>query len=211
MDLDRETATARRRARRVHSQEEMARCFGFELLAAADQNRHSLRLQPGNQGSGRSRNHGKAGAGGAAHSSRIAASRRGAGVDLQNVSRLQVDSGISPGLRGRDGEGDSLFRQSRSGTGPKLARRTLPRRERIRQPSGKGTSWQTPGWALQATAGEFYLLSRRESTCVKVAPASRRLSGGRPAQPSQASRRPALHELTYRASAGSSWPDFRLS
>ncbi len=46
--------------------------FDFKLLAAADQDRHALRLQPGDQGPGRRRDYGKASACGTAHSRRIA-------------------------------------------------------------------------------------------------------------------------------------------
>ena len=43
-------------------------CFNFKLLAAADQDRHALRLQPGDQGPGRGRDNGKASAFGTVHS-----------------------------------------------------------------------------------------------------------------------------------------------
>src|SRR6185369_14656728 len=104
MDLDGEASSAGWRTRRVHSQEKMAGSIGLELFTATDQDRHALRLQSGDQGSGRSRNHGKAGAGSAGYPRRIAGLAR-AGTDLQNVSRLQVYASISPGLRSRDGEG----------------------------------------------------------------------------------------------------------
>ena len=74
-DLHRKAAAAGRRARRIHSQEEVAGRFNFELLAAADQDRHALRLQPGDQGPGRGRDYRKASAGGTAHSRRIAVFR----------------------------------------------------------------------------------------------------------------------------------------
>jgi hypothetical protein len=52
MNLDRKTAGAGRSAFSIYSEEEMAGGLNLKLLAAADENGHSIRLQPCDQGSG---------------------------------------------------------------------------------------------------------------------------------------------------------------
>src|SRR4029077_13760925 len=126
----------------------MARFFGLDLLSAPDQDRHSTCLQPGNQCSGGSRDHGQAGTGGASYARWIAAFRRSS-VELENISRLQVQSGIGPGLSGRNGERvvSSGCRDLELGRSSRNGEQSHQEGGSTNQ-QGKGLHRQTPGWTL---------------------------------------------------------------
>jgi hypothetical protein len=77
----------------------MAGTIGLELFAAADQNWNTVGLKSRDQRSGRSRNHRRAVAGGSTDSRRITVPT-GAGIYLESISHLQIDTGVGPRLGG---------------------------------------------------------------------------------------------------------------
>ena len=109
MNFYREAAGTVRSRLRIHSKEKMAWRLGLKLPVAAYGQRSSLLLQPGDQGSRRRSGYRKTGISliWTIRSPRVAnvsrrprrRMRRGC-CDLDSVSSLEIDTGVSPGLRG---------------------------------------------------------------------------------------------------------------